>query len=303
MALLGLVLSGLTPVGPYAERLVVPVLMGLLTVVFVQVSPRRLRDAFVQVRVLVASLGINFVWTPALAWTLGVLLLGSELDMRVGLLLLLVTPCTDWYLVFTSLARGNVALATALLPVNLLLQLVLLPVYVMLLAGALVPVDPTLLGRSVLQMLVVPILAAAVIRSLVRASGRIGWLEEELTPRLTMATAVLLAVAVGAVFAAHGEVVLGRPRPVLLVVPAIGAFFAINFLVSQRVSRIMQLPDGDATTLTMTTLARNSPLALGIAVTAFPDRPLVAVALVAGPLIELPVLLLTAQTLRRKRPG
>lgn len=52
------------------------------------------------------------------------------------LLMLLVTPCTDWYLVFTGAARGNLAVSTALLPVNFVLQLLLLPVYLQFLAGA-----------------------------------------------------------------------------------------------------------------------------------------------------------------------
>ncbi len=47
----------------------------------------------------------------------------------------------------------------------------------------------------------------------------------------------------------------------------------------------------------MTTLARNSPIALAIAVIAFPNQPLVALALVIGPLIELPVLAIISQVL------
>ena len=50
----------------------------------------------------------------------------------------------------------------------------------------------------------------------------------------------------------------------------------------------------------LTTLARNSPVALAIAVTAFPDEPLIALALVIGPLIELPVLACVSQVLFKK---
>ena len=51
------------------------------------------------------------------------------------------------------------------------------------------------------------------------------------------------------------------------------------------------------TVSSLTTLARNSPVALAIAVTAFPDEPLIALALVIGPLIELPVLAFVSQVL------
>ena len=43
--------------------------------------------------------------------------------------------------------------------------------------------------------------------------------------------------------------------------------------------------------LTMTTLARNSPLALAIAVNSFPWRELILIGLVIGPLIEVPVMI------------
>lgn len=49
--------------------------------------------------------------------------------------------------------------------------------------------------------------------------------------------------------------------------------------------------------MSYTTLARNSPIALAIAIVAFPGEPLVALALVIGPLIELPALALIAQIL------
>jgi len=47
----------------------------------------------------------------------------------------------------------------------------------------------------------------------------------------------------------------------------------------------------------MTIIARNSPVSLAIAVTAFPDQLLIALALVIGPLIELPVHAIVSQIL------
>ena len=45
---------------------------------------------------------------------------------------------------------------------------------------------------------------------------------------------------------------------------------------------MMHLSYKDTVSLSLTTLARNSPVALAIAVTAFPDEPLIALALVIG---------------------
>ena len=59
----------------------------------------------------------------------------------------------------------------------------------------------------------------------------------------------------------------------------------------------MKLNYEDSVALNLTTLARNSPIALAIAVATFPDRPLISLALIIGPLIELPVLFFIAKIL------
>jgi ACR3 family arsenite efflux pump ArsB len=63
--------------------------------------------------------------------------------------------------------------------------------------------------------------------------------------------------------------------------------------------RLMKFPKQDIVSLNMTTLARNSPLSLAIAVVTFPEQPLVSLALVIGPLIELPVLSVISGILKR----
>lgn len=61
--------------------------------------------------------------------------------------------------------------------------------------------------------------------------------------------------------------------------------------------RILKFSYEDSVSLSLTIIARNSPVALAIAVTAFPNQPLIALALVIGPLIELPVLAIVSQVL------
>lgn len=301
-ALAGLALDAATGLGHLAEPVVLPALMVLLAGVFLQITPRGARDAVRRVRVVAASLVINFGLAPVLAWLIGAALLGDHPELRLGLLMLLVTPCTDWYLVFTGLARGNTALATALLPLNLALQLVLLPVFVLVLGGTLVPIDPGVVLRAVGLVVLVPAALAVGVRLTAARLRDPGWVERAVTPRLGPATVALLCVAVAAMFAAHGGVLLARPGPVALLLPALAAFFALAYLVAQLAARPLRLAHPERATLTMTTMARNSPLVLAVAVAAFGEQPLIALALVVAPLIELPVLALAAQRLRRQ-PG
>lgn len=86
--------------------------------------------------------------------------------------MLMVTPCTNRYLVFTDIADGDVPPATSLLPYNLVLQPVLLPVYLYVFAGALVELPVDLLLEGVVLVLLVPLVRDGLARAgLTRTKG------------------------------------------------------------------------------------------------------------------------------------
>jgi ACR3 family arsenite efflux pump ArsB len=100
-----------------------------------------------------------------------------------------------------------------------------------------------------------------------------------------------------AMFASQGGTLLQNPIIVLQLLPPIVLFYFINFIIGQGLGRALKFSYENVVCFNFTTLARNSPLSLAIAISAFPDRPLIAFALVIGPLIELPILAMIAQFL------
>ncbi|QSB04556.1 arsenic resistance protein [Natronoglycomyces albus] len=294
----GLAAGWLWPVGELAGHLVLPSLMLMLVAIFTQIDTADLRHARRAHRVVGASLVLNFLFTPALAWALGAGLLGDSPDLRIGLLLLLVTPCTDWYLVFTGLARGHLGIAAAILPINLVLQLLLLPLYVLLLGGEAAMIDSRTLIGAVVLVLVIPLVVAVLLRA-ASGRGKTGPRRRALLiDRASRIVLPLLYVAIFAMFAWQSAIVTSHARDLLALLLPLGLFFLIVPIVATRTAHTMGLERDQRATLVMTSVARNSPIALAVAVAAFPDRPLIAVALVAGPLIELPVLAVLSQWLR-----
>lgn len=95
-----------------------PTLTLLLYATFVQVPLLHLRKAFRDHRFVL----------PAVAWIL-VQWLPPDPPLRLGVLLVLLVPCTDWFITFSQLGGGNVPRAIAVTPIYLLLQLLLLPFY------------------------------------------------------------------------------------------------------------------------------------------------------------------------------
>lgn len=291
----GLAMGQVSGVPAVADGLILPFLMVMLFAAFAGIPLSRLRAAFGNRRVVGSSLLVNFIWNPLLAVGLGAVFLRDRPALWVGLIMLMVTPCTDWYLIFTDIADGDVPLATSLLPYNLVLQLVLLPVYLYVFAGTLVELPSDLLLESVVLVLLVPLVFGGLARvGLTRTKGR-AWFARTFLPKLGPLQIVFLSLAIGAMFASQGEVVLERPEILTLIAVPVVAFYAINLALGFGIGRLLAFSYGEMVCFNNTILSRNSPTALAIAVVAFPNEPLIPLALVIGPLLELPLLGIIAQ--------
>ena len=102
-------------------------------------------------------------------------------------------------------------------------------------------------------------------------------------------------------FASQGQLLLNNINLMVKITVPILLFFAMNLLISQSVGKRLRFSYSDKVSLSLTTLARNSPIALAIAMTAFPEEPLIALSLVIGPLLELPILAIITQLLLSTR--
>jgi ACR3 family arsenite efflux pump ArsB len=300
--ILGLAFTQVAGLPDLAARTIVPLLGVMLYATFLPLSLKQFGQRLRNPRVILTSLATNFLWTPVFAWGLGALFLQDAPDLWVGLLMLMVTPCTDWYLVFTGVAGGDVTLATALLPLNLVLQILLLPVYLLVLAGALVELNLFSLLPGLFWVLLIPLLAASLSRKVISAQTEKAGFERILS-QVGKLQLLSLNLAIVAIFASEGNAILEQPELLLKLFVPIVLFFGVNFLLAYGIGRYLRFSYGAFACFACTTLARNSPLSLAVAAVAFPDRPLISLALVIAPLIELPIMAFVAQLLRHIQPN
>lgn len=134
--MVGLISGGAWPgIKPYLETLLWSVLAVLLYATFVQVRLLHVRNAFRDRRFVLIPLVVWFIlqWLP------------DDPALHLGVLLVLLVPCTDWFITFAQLGRGNTARAVAVTPLNLLAQLLLLPdrLFKEASAVAVAPANPT----------------------------------------------------------------------------------------------------------------------------------------------------------------
>lgn len=280
----GLALGSAAPgTGAVAEVLIWPVLVVLLFATFAQVPLLHLIDAMRDVRFAVASLVGNFVVMPLFVWAvLGVL--PADPAIRLGVLLVLLVPCTDWFISFTQIGGGDVARAIAVTPVNLVLQLLLLPLYLLLMARTEVSgvVSAAVVAPALLVVLV-PLVAAALTERWAEARPS----RQVVRERLAWAPVPLLAAVVLLIATAQVRTVLGSLAVLPVVVPVFVAFLVVAAVTARLLATVLSLPAVQGRTLAFALGTRNSFVVLPLALALPEGLEVAAVVVVVQSLVEL----------------
>jgi ACR3 family arsenite efflux pump ArsB len=280
----GLLLGSMRPtLGVTFAALLWPVLVLLLYATFVQVPLLHLREAFGDRRFVATMLGGNFIVLPLLVGLLTAML---PLDpaVRLGVLMVLLVPCTDWFLTFSQLGGADVPRAIAITPILLLLQLLLLPLYLGLFAGAEVSIAFQFAEIwSALLIVLIPLALAAVSERWIEArSERAVWRE-----RLAWGPVPLLALVVFLIAGAQVGAVYAALEVLPVVLPIFAFYLALAALVARALSALTRMPPAQGRTLAFSFGTRNSFVVLPIALSLPAGWEVVAVVIVVQSLVEL----------------
>ncbi|SMY03293.1 Arsenite efflux pump ArsB, ACR3 family [Brevibacterium sp. 239c] len=284
-ALIGLCL----PTAPtIATAAITPCLIALLFVTFLDIPFDAVRDSFSDMKFLGAVALTNFVLVPLFVAGLYAVIPLHE-TVVVPVLIVLLTPCIDYVLVFTKLAGGAYTRLLALTPVLMLVQIILLPVYLWVTLGdtAAAAITPGPFIAALVIFIIVPLGASIGVRLLSRRSSivdrSVRVVSESMVP-LMMATLAVIAAA---------QVPLIAPQLSKLggAIAAFVVFATIMTGFGWVLARTLPLSVGQGRALVFTGVTRNSLVMLPIvrAITADGIGP---AAVVAQTMIELVFMLL-----------
>lgn len=265
--------------------LITPAIAVLMYAMFLQIPFLDLRQGLGNIRFVSALLLANFVLVPLLVWALTRGLLGHP-ALLVGALLVLLTPCIDYVVVFTHIGKGDSRSMLAATPLLLLLQLALLPVYLGFMLGAhsgvVVEIGPFI--EAFLLLIVVPMLLAVLTAYLARRST--------LVDKWSSAWAWLPVPAMALVlFVVIGSQITSVMRDIDLLLPVLViylGFVLLAPLMGILAARLLALPAPSARAVTFSASTRNSLVVLPLAL-ALPEdvRGLAAAAVILQTLVEL----------------
>lgn len=261
-----------------------PLLAFMLFVTFLQVPLTELRRAWSNMRFLGALLLANFVAVPVLV---AVLLPWMPQDplLRIGVLLVLLTPCIDYVVTFAHLGKADAKPLLASTPLLLAAQTLLLPVYLGVFMGdaaaGLVQWEPFL--HAFIWLIAVPLSLAAVCQAWATRSTAgeraVEWLGLLPVP----ATAAVLFVVVASVAPQLG-LALDAVRQVA---PIYVAFAVVAPILGLGAARLCRLPSDQGRAVAFSAATRNSLVVLPLGLAIPGALPWVPAVIVTQTLVEL----------------
>lgn len=275
--------AGAPQAGAALEALIWPALGLLLFATFTQIPLARLRDAFRDGRFMAAALIGNFILLPSLVWGL-LVFAPDDPALRLGIALVLLVPCTDWFIAFAHMGGGDARRAVALTPLNLLAQLALLPVYLWLLMGEgftrVVGADQAL---AAVLLIGAPLALAFLVQRWAkgrpqgeRAIAWAGW-----TPVFLLAAVIFLIAA------SQGGAMTGALDGLGRALGVFAGFLVAAPLIAIALGRAFRLPAAQTRTLVFSFATRNCFVVLPFALALGAGWEAAAFVIIAQSLVEL----------------
>ena len=276
-----------------------PLLGILIFVTFTQVPLIHVADAFRDRRFMGAMLAGNFVIVPLIVVGL-LVFLPADPPVRLGVILVLLVPCTDWYITFTHLSEGDTGRAIAATPVNLIVQMLLLPVYLWLFMGTafleIFAVGP--IATVFLALIVAPLVAAWVLERWAEARpGRKAVIE-----RLGLFPVPLLALVVFLIAASQVQTVTDSLPVLSQVAGVFVGFLVLALIAGLGLTKALSLPARSGRALVFSLGTRNSFVVLPLALALSPEWRLAIVVIVFQSLVELLGVLIYLKAVPRLLP-
>ncbi|MBX3242275.1 MAG: arsenic resistance protein [Chitinophagaceae bacterium] len=269
-----------------AEKTIEPIIGILLYSMFCQIPFLELKQALKNSNFFKAILFGNFVLIPLFVWGL-ISIFPMTPIITLGILLVLLTPCIDYVIVFSHLGKSNSKAVLASTPLLFIFQMLLLPLYLWVLLGkeTIDIIEVTPFVKAFIYLIVIPFLLSIVTQMVSKSNNRSGkailnfssWLP---VPFMALTFFVVIASQIGVLY--H------NPTPILKVVPAYIIFAIIAPLIGKLSAKLFKVDVYDSRAISFSTATRNSlvvlPLALALPA---PDNQLVAIIIVTQTIVEI----------------
>ena len=243
-----------------------PLALGILMYsMFLQIPFADLKASFNNRKFMITLLISNYIVVPLLVYIL-IQFLPNQPAIIFAVLLVLLTPCIDYVIVFTQIGKGDAKLMLASTPLLFITQILLLPFYIWLMMGKGFLSSLSILPfvESFLFLIVIPFIAAILVQTL-STKNTILNLTHQISNWLPVP---FMAIVLFIIIASQITPIALHYEQIIQVIPIYIAFMIIMFPLNLLVGKLFKLPSESKRTLIFSAGTRNSlavlPFALAL---------------------------------------
>lgn len=289
-------------------------LFAMIYPIMVQIPFHEIKRSVKNPKPLGLTLFMNWLVSPftmaLFAWfflsvVFGQFLTADQIQQyRAGSILLGIAPCTAMVLVWSYMARANVAHTLVMTAINSLTMVVLYaPMATLLLGVSGISVPWATIAFAVVIYICTPLVAGHFTRQW--AINRKGekWFKKRLIPSLNKMAIISLLITLVVLFSYQGAIILELPGVIGMITVGIFANILLIFAVAYFIARMIRLDYGDAASAAIIAGSNHFEVAIAVATTLFGVGSGAALATTVGVLTEVPMMLFLVWLCRKTRGG